>query len=154
LKGRSVSPVVTWKNLVAVFPNLDDTNEISLWSHVYNRLQISDRLMFTKVRWYNFWEPNDESWSFFKAVRSSHTTIKLPKLDGEYEEANSKVFFRNFEAVTDSRNVLNVHRASFKTDMVTFLRLVLHEDVVSSLNRVFPLEHMKNFIKLDGPVRT
>ena len=154
LRGRSVSPVVQWSNLINAFPNLGDTNEISLWKHVYDRLQISHHLLFTKIRWYNFWNSRNESWSFFKAVRSSQTTTKLSKVGGKQnKELNSMIFFDNFEAVADSSGQLNVHRASFKTDVETLLRLVLHEEVVRTLNTVFPLKRMKNFIKLNNPVR-
>ena len=149
LKGHS-SEAIEWRNILAVYPQLEGGHGMILWNEIERKLLLRTKLMLGRPEWYTFWEQQDGSntWSFFKCRKGVSTYLDLPKINDAYPKNDSKLRVSNFEGITNKEGSFVLHVLSFHVDAVSFLRLVLNEQMLINFNRLMPLKDTGSFVKV------
>ena len=150
LKSHSSEPI-EWSNILAVYPQLEGGHGMLLWNEIERKLLLRSKLMLGRPKWYTFWDEKKDrgnTWSFFKCRKSVSTYLDLPRISNGYPKKDSKLILSNFEGVTNKEGSFVLRVLSFHLDMVSFMRLVLNEQILVDLNRFIPLKDFRLVVRV------
>ena len=94
-------------------------------------------------------------WTFFKCRRGAETVVKLTgygnnRQPPKQNDLNIKI--NNFESINNNEDSFGMQVVSFHSDAALFLKLIFSHQVLTTLERMFPMDDLSKLIKQLGSV--